>query len=127
MLVDAGRRVPPGREVEEDHCDARDLVLAVACRPTQRVDNAQAAMVIAVSYWLVLLLLTSQSQINDARGFFFLTCEVHERKNLISETSLTAFSEMRAVSFFAHLHLGDDELPRLWKQNLNFNHTVALS
>ena len=30
---------------EDDHCDASDLVLAVACLPTQSEVNAQAAMV----------------------------------------------------------------------------------
>ena len=34
----------PGREGVEDHCEARALVLAVACRPTDIVVNIQAAI-----------------------------------------------------------------------------------
>jgi hypothetical protein len=36
------RAATPGRDA--DHCEARDLVLAVACRPTQSVEKAQAAI-----------------------------------------------------------------------------------
>lgn len=44
MVCGAGRNAPPGREDEYDHWVARDLVLAEACRPAQRVVKAQAAI-----------------------------------------------------------------------------------
>ena len=44
MLWVGDHKAPPGREEEEDHCDARYLDLAVACRPTEKVAKAQAAI-----------------------------------------------------------------------------------
>ena len=49
LVVGWGRIVvtPERLDDEDDHCDARDLVLAVACRPTQREVNPQAAIFVS--------------------------------------------------------------------------------
>lgn len=49
----AATREDPG--ARDDHCEARDLVRAEACRVTQRVVKAQAAIFLVISETLVLL------------------------------------------------------------------------
>lgn len=43
-LCVVGRKAPPGRDVDDDHWDARYRDLAVACRPID-IDNTQVAIV----------------------------------------------------------------------------------